>query len=66
MIDVGEETEVKIEDIMKRDGFKSKGEVVDFLAEQYVEEVKPEFIEEIKRIRKGKFYSQEEFDELMR
>ena len=57
--------------VKARDGLRGKSEAIERIVEEYEEKVldpafRPEFVEEVQRVRKGKFRKVSSLDELLR
>ena len=71
VVDLSEHANRIVNVVKARDGLKGKSEAIERIVEEYEEKVldpafRPEFVEEVQRIRKGKFRKVASLDELLR
>ena len=69
IIDIGEREDRVLNIVKAKFGFKNKSEAVAFIAQTYEEsflepELRPEYLEKLKKIRKGKYFKFDSIDEL--
>jgi hypothetical protein len=69
LVTLDENTNRVLNTVKSKYNLKDKGEAITFVVNHYIEEVnepelRPEFIKELERIRKGKFYSYNSIEEL--
>ena len=69
IININEHTNRLLNILKAKYGLKDKSQAIDKMAEQYEEEIlepelKPEYVEKIKKIRKGKYHKFSSIEEL--
>lgn len=69
MININEETNRVLNIVKAKLGLKDKSEAIDYVAKEYQDnllepELRPEYLEKLKRIRNGKYTSFNSIDEL--
>ncbi len=67
MINIQDRTNRLLSVVKAQYGLKDKSEAIDLVATQYEElilepQVRPEYIKKLKKIKKGRYLSQEEFE----
>jgi hypothetical protein len=71
VVELSEHANRVVNVVKARDGLRGKSEAIERIVEEYEEKIldpafKPEFVDELQRIRKGKFTKGKSLDQILR